>query len=106
MYSRKMITALIVLNTITTLIIVYMVLLLRQSFSSNRQLISYLKHDDEFKKCVADTNIWYIQSIKYILIAMCRYIDCIKHEAIKEERYEDAKRCQEAIKEMNKLINA
>ena len=37
---------------------------------------------------------------------MCRYIDSMKHEAIKEERYEDAKRCQEAIKEMNKLIDA
>ncbi len=101
-----MITALIVFNTITTLIIVYAILLLRQSISNRRQILSYLKYDEKFKNCIADTNTWYIQSVKYILIAMCRYIDCIKHEAIKEERYEDAKRCQEAIKEMNKLINA
>lgn len=100
-----MITALIALNAITTLIIAYVVLSLRQSIANHRRLLSYLEYDDEFKKCVADTNTWYIQSVKYILIAMCRYIDCIKHEAIKEERYEDAKRCQEAIKEMNKLIN-
>lgn len=101
-----MIIALIILNAITTLIITCMALLLRQSIANNKQLLSFIKHDDEFKKCVADTNIWYIQSIKYVLIAMCRYIDSIKHEAIKEERYEDAKRCQEVIKEMNKLIDA
>lgn len=101
-----MITALIILNVITTLIIAWAVLLLRQSITNNKQLLSFIKHDDEFKKCVADTNIWYVQSIKYVLIAMCRYIDSIKHEAIKEERYEDAKRCQEVIKEMNKLIDA
>lgn len=101
-----MITALIVLNAITTLVIAYVVLSLRQSISNHKQFLEYLKYDNDFKKCVADTNSWYVQSIKYILIAMCRYIDCIKHEAIKEERYEDAKRCQEAIKEMNKLINA
>lgn len=101
-----MITALIILNAITTLIIACMTLLLRQSIAHNKQLLSFIKHDDEFKKYVADTNIWYVQSIKYVLIAMCRYIDSIKHEAIKEERYEDAKRCQEAIKEMNKLIDA
>lgn len=101
-----MIIALIILNAITTLIITCMTLLLRQSIANNKQLLSFIKHDDEFKKCVADTNIWYIQSIKYVLIAMCRYIDSIKHEAIKEERYEDAKRCQEVIKEMNKLIDA
>lgn len=101
-----MITALIILNAITTLIIACMTLLLRQSIAHNKQLLSFIKHDDEFKKCVADTNIWYVQSIKYVLIAMCRYIDSIKHEAIKEERCEDAKRCQEAIKEMNKLIDA
>ena len=101
-----MITALIILNVITTLIIAWAVLLLRQSITNNKQLLSFIKHDDEFKKCVADTNIWYVQSIKYVLIAMCRYIDSIKHKAIKEERYEDAKRCQEAIKEMNKLIDA
>lgn len=98
--------ALIILNVITMLIIAWMVLLLRQSIANNKQLLSFVKHDDEFKKCVADTNIWYVQSIKYVLIAMCRYIDSIKHEAIKEERYEEAKRCQEAIKEMNKLIDA
>lgn len=101
-----MITALIILNAITTLIIACMTLLLRQSIAHNKQLLSFIKHDDEFKKCVTDTNIWYVQSIKYVLIAMCRYIDSIKQEAIKEERYEDAKRCQEAIKEMNKLIDA
>lgn len=101
-----MITALIVLNAITTLVIACVVLLLRQSISNHKQLLAYLKYEEEFKKCIADTNIWYVQSVKYILIAMCRYIDSIKHEAIKEERYEDAKRCQEAIKEMNKLINA
>lgn len=101
-----MIIALIILNTIAMLVIAWMVLSLRQSIANNKQLLSFIKHDDEFKKCVADTNIWYVQSIKYVLIAMCRYIDCIKHEAIKEERYEDAKRCQEAIKEMNKLIDA
>lgn len=101
-----MITALIILNAIATFIIIGMVLLLRQSLANNKRLLSFVKHDDEFKKCVADTNIWYVQSIKYVLIAMCRYIDSIKHEAIKEERYEDAKRCQEAIKEMNKLIDA
>ena len=101
-----MITALIILNVITTLIIAWAVLLLRQSITNNKQLLSFIKHDDEFKKCVADTNIWYVQSIKYVLIAMCRYIDSSKHEAMKEERYEDAKRCQEVIKEMNKLIDA
>lgn len=101
-----MITALIILNAIATLIIICMSLLLRQSIANNKRLLSFVKHDDEFKKCVADTNIWYVQSIKYVLITMCRYIDSIKHEAIKEERYEDAKRCQEAIKEMNKLIDA
>lgn len=101
-----MITALIILNAIATLIIICMSLLLRQSIANNKRLLSFVKHDDEFKKCVVDTNIWYVQSIKYVLIAMCRYIDSIKHEAIKEERYEDAKRCQEAIKEMNKLIDA
>lgn len=101
-----MIIALIILNAITTLIVTCMALLLRQSIANNKQLLSFVKHDDEFKKCVADTNIWYVHSIKYVLIAMCRYIDSIKHEAIKEERYEDAKRCQEAIKEMNKLIDA
>lgn len=101
-----MMTALIVLNAVTTLIIACVVLLLRQSISTHKQIVEYLNYDDEFKKCVADTNLWYVHSIKYILIAMCRYIDCIKDEAIREERYEDAKRCQEAIKEMNKLINA
>lgn len=101
-----MIIALIILNAIATLIIIEMALLLRQSLTNNKRLLSFVKHDDEFKKCVADTNIWYVQSIKYVLIAMCRYIDSIKHEAIKEERYEDAKRYQEAIKEMNKLIDA
>ena len=98
-----MITVLIILNT--TLIVAGMALLLRQSIV-NKQILSFIKHDGEFKKCIADTNIWYVQSIKYVLIAMCRYIDSIKHDAIKEERYEDAKRCQEAIKEMNKLIDA
>lgn len=101
-----MITALVILNAITTVIIACVVLLFRQSISNHKQLLSYLNYDEKFKKCVADTNIWYVHSIKYLLIAMCRYIDCIKNEAIKEERYEDAKRCQEAIKEMNKLINA
>ena len=96
-----MITALIILNAIATFIIIGMALLLRQSLANNKRLLSFVKHDDEFKKCVANTNIWYVQSIKYVLIAMCRYID-----SIKEERYEDAKRCQEAIKEMNKLIDA
>lgn len=97
-----MITALIILNAIATFIIIGIALLLRQSLANNKRLLSFVKHDDEFKKCVSDTNIWYVQSIKYVLIAMCRF----KHEAIKEERYEDAKRCQEAIKEMNKLIDA
>lgn len=101
-----MITALIILNAITMFIIIGMALLLRQSLANNKQMLSFIKHDDEFKKCVADTNIWYVKSIKYVLIAMCRYIYSIKHEAIKEGRYEDAKRYQEAIKEMNKLINA
>lgn len=101
-----MMTALIVLNIITTIIIALVVLLLYQSISNHKQLLSYLKYDEEFKKCISDTNIWYVQSVKYILIAMCRYIDSIKNEAIREERYEDAKRCQEAIKEINKLINA
>lgn len=101
-----MITALIILNVIATLIIVYMAVLLHQSIDNNKQLLSCIKREDEFEKCVVDTNIWQIQSIKYVLIAMCRYIDSIKNEAVKEERYEDAKRCQEAIKEMNKLINA
>lgn len=101
-----MIIALIILNAITTFIIIGMVLLLRQSIDNNKQLLSFVKHDDEFKKCVANTNIWYVQSVKYVLIAMCRYIDSIKQEAIKEERYGDAERCQEAIKEINKLIDA
>lgn len=101
-----MMTALIVLNAITTLIIACVILLLRQSISTHKQIVAYLNYDEEFKKCIVDTNLWYAQSIKYILIAMCRYIDSIKDEAIREERYEDAKRCQEAIKEMNKLINA
>lgn len=101
-----MMTALIVLNAIATIIIVLMAFLLHQSISSHKQLLSYIEYDEEFKKCISDTNIWYVQSVKYILIAMCRYIDSIKNEAIREERYEDAKRCQEAIKEINKLINA
>lgn len=101
-----MTTALIVLNIIAILAIVYAVILFRQSISSHKKLASYLLYDESFKKCVADTSIWYVQSIKYILIAMCRYIDCMKNEAIKEERYEDAKRCQTAITEMNKLINS
>ena len=81
-----MVTALIILNAIATFIIIGIALLLRQSLANNKRLLSFVKHDDGFKKCVADTNIWYIQSIKYVLIAMCRYIDSIKHEAIKEER--------------------
>ena len=101
-----MITALIVLNAITAVIIACVLLLFRQSISNHKRLLSYLEYDEKFKNCVADTNIWYVQSIKYILIAMCRYIDCMKNEAIREERYEDAKRCQDAIREMNKLINA
>lgn len=101
-----MMTALIVLNAIATIIIVLMAFLLHHSISSHKQLLSYIEYDEEFKKCISDTNIWYVQSVKYILIAMCRYINSIKNEAIREERYEDAKRCQEAIKEINKLINA
>lgn len=101
-----MTTVLIILNVIAIFAIAYAVILLRQSISFHKKLTSYLQYDESFKKCVADTGIWYIQSIKYILIAMCRYIDCMKNEAIKEERYEDAKRCQTAITEMNKLINS
>lgn len=101
-----MTTTLIIFNAITTIIIACVVLLIHNSISTHKQILQYFKYEEEFKKCLADTNIWQIQSIKYILIAMCRYIDCIKKEAIREERYEDAKRCQEAIQEMNKLINA
>lgn len=52
-----MITALIILNAITMFIIIGMALLLRQSLVNNKRLLSFVKHDDEFKKCVADTNI-------------------------------------------------
>lgn len=49
---------------------------------------------------------WYVPSIKYLLIALRKYIEEMKNQAIKEERYEEARKCNEAIKEMNKLIAA
>ena len=102
-----MIAALLILNSATMLILLFTLWsFYKRSILKQKAILSYLKYDEEFKKCTTDTNLWYVHSIKYLLIAMCRYIDSIKEEAVRQERYEDAKRCQEAIKEMNKLINA
>lgn len=60
----------------------------------------------KFRETAAHISNWQVQSIKYLLIAMARYIDCIKCQAVEDERYEDAKRCQQVIEEMNKLINS
>ena len=49
---------------------------------------------------------WYVPSIKYLLVALAKYIEEMRNQAIKEERYEEARKCNEAIKEMNKLIEA
>lgn len=49
---------------------------------------------------------WYVPSIKYLLIALVKYVEEMKDQAISNERYEEAKKCNSAIVEMNKLINA
>ncbi len=49
---------------------------------------------------------WYIPSVKYLLIALSKYVEEMKKQAVKDERYEEAKKCNEALLEMYKLINA
>lgn len=49
---------------------------------------------------------WYVPSIKYLLIALSKYVEEMKKQAVKDERYEEAKKCNEALLEMYKLINA
>ncbi len=49
---------------------------------------------------------WYVPSVKYLLVALSKYIEEMKNQAVKDERYEEAKKCNEALLEMYKLINA
>lgn len=46
-----------------------------------------------------------VGSLKYILVGTRLYIKAIMEKSAHEERYEDAIRCQNAIKEITKLIN-
>ncbi len=49
---------------------------------------------------------WYIPSIKYLLVALSKYVEEMKKQAIKDERYEEARQCNSALLEMYKLIKA
>lgn len=69
-----------------------------------QKIVSMLEADVRFKERVVNANRWFTESMTYTLIAMCRYIDSIKDVAVREERYEDAQRCQQVINEINELI--
>lgn len=61
---------------------------------------------EQFRQELINTENFKIGSHKYTLVAMRLYVENVKNRAVAEERYEDAQRCQQAINEMTKLINA
>jgi len=65
----------------------------------NQSLVEHVKNEQNLHN-------WYIPSIKYLLIALSKYVEEMKKQAVKDERYEEAKKCNEALLEMYKLINA
>lgn len=83
---------------------------LLETYFSMRDLTSEMvKSDKSVLEVLKNTNAahnWYVPSIKYLLIALSKYVEEIKKQAIKDERYEEAKQCNSALLEMYKLINA
>lgn len=66
---------------------------------SNQGLVDLIKNSNNLHN-------WYIPSVKYLLIALSKYVEEMKKQSVKDERYEEAKKCNEALLEMYKLINA
>lgn len=73
--------------------------LIEELTKGNQSLVELIKNNQNLHN-------WYIPSVKYLLIALSKYIEEMKKQAIKDERYEEAKKCNEALLEMFKLINA
>lgn len=83
---------------------------LSETYFSMRDLASEIVKSDksvlEVLNNINATHNWYVPSIKYLLIALSKYVEEMKKQAINDERYEEAKQCNSALLEMYKLINA
>lgn len=83
--------------------------LLETYFSMRDMASEIVKSDKSVLEVLNNANTvhnWYVPSIKYLLIALSKYVEEMKKQAVKDERYEEAKKCNEALLEMYKLINA
>lgn len=82
---------------------------LSETYYSMRDLASEMvKSDKSVLEVINNSNAlhnWYIPSIKYLLIALSKYVEEMKKQAINNEQYEEAKQCNITLLEMYKLIN-